>query len=147
MVRNPIARARALLASSRGNTAVEFGIIGPFFILLILGVMQFGLIMQNYNAVRNLASDGARFAAVEYQKGTNSPTSAIETWMRARAVSGAYNLDTDLLTITVTQATTSSLTGLKQFDIAISYAATDYLWSVVGDTMNVSASKSVFVPG
>ena len=144
----PTLRARLcrLPSHAEGSTAVEFALIGPAMILVLLAVVQIGLQIQNYNAVRNLAADGSRFAAVEYQKGTRSPTSAIETWIRTKAVSGVYNLDTDRLGVTVTQDASSRLTGLVEMDIAISYSAPEYLWSVAGTALTISYTRSVFVP-
>jgi Flp pilus assembly protein TadG len=138
--------ANALRSDRRGSALVEFAIIGPAMILMLLGVTQTGIQMQNYNAVRNLASDGSRFAAVEYQKGTRSTPEAIETWMFARAVSNTYNLDIDRLDITVTEATTSRLTGLVEMNITVSYDATEVLWTVAGDALAISYSRAVFLP-
>lgn len=138
--------ARRLWRNREGSTIVEFAIIGPAMITLLLGVVQTGFQVQNYNAVRNLASDGARFTAVQYQKGTRSAPDTIETWMRARGVGGVYNLDTDRLTVDVTQQTTSQLAGLVEMNISVSYAAPDYLWSVAGDALTISVLRPVFLP-
>ena len=141
-----LASMRGLRSDTRGSTAVEFAMIGPAMILVLLAVAQIGLQIQNYNAIRNLAADGSRFATVEYQKGTRSTGSAIETWMRTKAVSGAYNLDTDRLEVTVTPDASPRLTGLVEMDIVISYAAPEYLWSVAGKTLTLNYNRSVFLP-
>lgn len=139
-------RVARLPRDRNGNVLVEFALIGPTMILLLLGILQIGLHIQNYNAVRNLAADGSRFAVVEYQKGTRSATSAIETWIRSRAVSGAYNLDTDRFEVIVTQPTTSALSGLVEMDIAISYEAPDYLWSTAANALTIQYTRPVFLP-
>lgn len=140
------ARLRKFSADRRGSTMVEFALIGPAMMLVLLAIVQIGMQIQNYNAVRNLASDGSRFATVEYQKGTRSTTAAIETWMRARGVGGAYNLDTDRLGVTVTPVATSRLTGLVELSIAVNYDAPEYLWTVAGDTLAISYTRAVFLP-
>lgn len=139
-------RLRRIRGHAGGSTAVEFALIGPAMILVLLAVVQIGLQIQNYNAVRNLAVDGSRFAAVEYQKGTRSTPSAIETWIRTKAIGGVYNLDTDRLDVTVTQDANSRLAGLVEMDIAVSYSAPEYLWSVAGTALTISYTRSVFVP-
>jgi Flp pilus assembly protein TadG len=143
---NLTASLRGLRSERTGSTAVEFALIGPAMILVLLAVVQIGMQIQNYNAVRNLASDGSRFATVEYQKGTRSTTDAIETWMRAKGVGGAYNLDTDRLQVTVTEAAASRLTGLVEMNIAVSYDAPEYLWSVAGNVLTISYTRAVFLP-
>lgn len=139
-------RTRALRRDAGGNAAVEFALIGPAMILLLLGVAQIGLQIQNYNAIRNLAADGSRFATVEYQKGTRSTTTAIETWMNTKAIGGVYNLDIDRLDIDVTQDASPRLTGLVEMDIAITYTAPEYLWSVAGKVLTLRYNRSVFLP-
>lgn len=141
-----VRQLRGLRGHSGGSTAVEFAMIGPAMILVLLAVAQIGIQIQNYNAVRNLAADGSRFATVEYQKGTRSTTSAIETWIRTRGIGSVYNLDTDRLGVTVTQDATSRLTGLVEMDIAVSYEAPEYLWSVAGNLLVISYTRSVFLP-
>lgn len=139
-------RLRTLGRDGQGSTAVEFALIGPAMILVLLAVAQIGLQIQNYNAVRNLAADGSRYATVQYQQGTRSTPNAIRTWMRTKAISGAYNLNTDRLDVVVTQDASPRIAGLVEMDIAISYAAPEYLWSVAGKTLTISYNRSVFLP-
>ena len=141
-----VPRFREAIRDRGGSVAVEFALIGPAMILVLLAILQIGLQMQNYNAVRNLASDGSRFAVVEYQKGTRSANSAIETWIRSKAMSGVYNLDTDRLDVAVTQVTTSRLTGLIELSIAINYDSPEYLWSVAGNLLDINYTRPVFLP-
>lgn len=144
--RGILRRFSALRRDTRGNALVEFALIGPAMILVLLAVFQIALQIQNYNAVRNLAADGSRFAVVQYQKGTKSPGPAIETWIRGKAISGVYNLDTDRLTVTVTPATVSRLAGMTEMMIMVNYEAPQYLWTVAGNTLNISYSRPVFLP-
>jgi len=55
----------------RGAAVVEFAIIGPILFLLIFGLIDFGLIFNDFLAVRNGAQNGARLGAVA-NFGTNS---------------------------------------------------------------------------
>lgn len=52
------------LADDSGANLVEFAIIAPFLILLVLGVVEFGWIFSQNNDVRHGAREGARAAAV-----------------------------------------------------------------------------------
>ncbi len=56
---------------ARGAAATEFALLAPLFIMMIFGIMQVGLWLQNYNAVQSIASDGARYVMIEYQKENN----------------------------------------------------------------------------
>lgn len=47
-----------------GASLVEFALIAPFLILLLLGIIEFGYFFGEYNDVRHGAREGARLAAV-----------------------------------------------------------------------------------
>lgn len=138
----PAARLRS---DQRGSVLVEFALLAPVFLTLLLGVLQVGLQVQNSNAVRNVASDGARFAVVQYQLNRGSATDVIETWIRSRAVSRAYNLDTDRLTVTVTEVATSRVAGAREMQIQVAYAGPDFLAFVSGDALNIDYERPVFL--
>lgn len=50
--------------NERGANLVEFAILAPLLILLVFGIIEFGWLFGQYNAVRHGAREGARFAAV-----------------------------------------------------------------------------------
>lgn len=71
IVKSPFAerpRLRALFASlrvgERGTALVEFALIGPILFLLVFGVLDFSLALNNFNQLSQLAGQGARAAAV-----------------------------------------------------------------------------------
>jgi Flp pilus assembly protein TadG len=49
----------------RGSVAVELAIVAPALMLLVLGVLQFGLWYHAQNVVETSALEGARVAAAE----------------------------------------------------------------------------------
>ena len=137
-------RSATFIAEKRGGVLVEFALLAPIFITLLVGVVQIGLHIQNANAVRNLASDGARFAVIEYQRGQQSPTEIIETWIRSRGVGGRYNLNTDRLGVTVTTQT-SRIPDTIEMNIQITYDAPDFLAFVDGDILQLKYERPVFL--
>jgi hypothetical protein len=48
----------------QGASLVEFALIAPFLILLLLGIIEFGYLFGEFNDVRHGAREGARIAAV-----------------------------------------------------------------------------------
>jgi Flp pilus assembly protein TadG len=52
------------LRSERGQTAVEFALIAPMLIVLLLGVVQFGIAFNQYLTITDAARAGARKAIV-----------------------------------------------------------------------------------
>jgi Flp pilus assembly protein TadG len=63
---------RALLRND-GQAIVEFVIVLPILVLLMLGILQFGVAFHNYLAITDATRVGARAAAV---KRTSDPCSA-----------------------------------------------------------------------
>jgi len=53
------------LRNDRGQTAVEFALIAPIIIVLLLGIVQVGLAFHNYITLTDAARAGARQAVVD----------------------------------------------------------------------------------
>lgn len=140
-----LTRPAKLRSDERGSVLVEFALLAPVFLTLLIGVLQVGLHLQNANAVRNLASDGARFAVVQYQRERSSPPDVIETWIRSRGISGRYNLATDRLGVTVTEESTSRIDGAIEMEIRVTYSAPDFLAFVPGDVLELEYVRPVFL--
>lgn len=48
----------------RGASLVEFALLMPLLLLLVLGTIEFGYVLGQYNEVRHGAHEGSRLAAV-----------------------------------------------------------------------------------
>ena len=62
----------------RGSVAVELAIVAPALMLLVLGVLQFGLWYHAQNVVETAALEGARVAAAEEGTAGAGETRALE---------------------------------------------------------------------
>lgn len=114
-------RLKDILHDDRGATIIEFALLGPVVIGLMIGVIQIGLAMQSYNAIRSVTAETARYALVEYQQG-NAPTNAeIRTQALGIADGPPYLLDRADLTITVSDATVQRVTGAKELTVSVAY--------------------------
>ncbi|HLY93473.1 MAG TPA: TadE/TadG family type IV pilus assembly protein [Gaiellaceae bacterium] len=60
------------IASERGQAAVEFALIAPVLIILVLGVIQIGIAFNHYLTITDAARAGARTAIVARFTGINS---------------------------------------------------------------------------
>ena len=50
--------------NERGQAMVEFALVIPIFLMLLLGILQFGIIFNNYITLTDAARAGSRVAAV-----------------------------------------------------------------------------------
>jgi Flp pilus assembly protein TadG len=57
-------RERFRAGRERGANLVEFAILMPLLLLMLLGIIEFGYFLGEYNDVRHGAREGARLAAV-----------------------------------------------------------------------------------
>ena len=55
---------KKFIKNNRGQAMVEFALVLPILLLLIIGSMEFGLIIHKYLVVAEAAREGARSAAV-----------------------------------------------------------------------------------
>lgn len=59
-----LGRSRRQNGEDTGASLVEFALVLPFLLLLILGMIEFALIFAQFNEIRHGAREGARYAAV-----------------------------------------------------------------------------------
>lgn len=55
---------RIHLKNEEGQALVEFALVIPLFMMLLLGILQFGIIFNNYITLTDAARAGSRVAAV-----------------------------------------------------------------------------------
>jgi Flp pilus assembly protein TadG len=56
--------AISLLKNCRGQALVEFALVIPIFLLLVFGMMDFGIVLNQYLVVTEAAREGVRSAAL-----------------------------------------------------------------------------------
>ncbi|MGB3797573.1 MAG: TadE family protein, partial [Alteraurantiacibacter sp.] len=110
-----------------GVAAIEFALLAPFFMLLLMGVLQVGMTMQNYSALRGVSADVARYAMVQYQSGNNLSKSQLETWAENHALGSPYLLDKHRINATITEPGSQRVTGAKELQIVMSYQLESFL--------------------
>src|ERR1041385_8795103 len=68
---------RRAIHDNRGQSLVEFALCSIIFLVTLLGTIDFGRALWQYNMVSDLAQEGARWAAVHGTNGT-SPAAATQ---------------------------------------------------------------------
>jgi len=112
--------------ADRGQTLVEFALILPILLLMLIGIFDFGRAVFIYNAISNGAREGARYGIIH-------PTDVAEIEARAVAQTALIDLGDPNLTITVETPDGTGrgdpLTVTMQYDF---YAVTPFLSIVWG---------------
>ena len=133
-----------LRRNAAGATIIEFGILAPAILTLFLGVLQVGLWMQSYNALRSVAADAGRYTAVQYQKANYISNIDMATWARNRAINH-YLFKTADVSTDVIDATNQQITGVTEKTLTVTYKFKSVM-SIVGiEDQNVTFSRPIFV--
>jgi Flp pilus assembly protein TadG len=89
------------LKNEKGQSLVEFSIILPLLLLLLMGIFEFGLMLNSYLTIHNSAREGARLGIVA---GSDSEISELITNI-------SPTLDTENLIVNITPAEGSRKSG------------------------------------
>ncbi|KLE33629.1 hypothetical protein AAW01_02685 [Aurantiacibacter gangjinensis] len=104
-----------------GAMAIEFALIAPALFLMLFGVMQVGMAMQNYNAIRNVSADVARYAMVQYQTGNELSPSQLRTFAENHALGAPYMLDQNRVRVEIDDSVTQRVSGATEMEIRVTY--------------------------
>jgi Flp pilus assembly protein TadG len=140
-----------LIRDSRGSVVIEFALIGPTMLAMLFGVLQFGIGMQNYNAVRSITAEVARYAVVDAQDAAahsdmtmRDTNTELEAYARGIASASPYGLQADRITVTITSVPTR-IAGSSERTITVRYNIPSFLGIIGIDSIPVSYSRPVFI--
>ena len=115
-----IRRFRRLGSDRTGSAIVEFGILAPAILTLFVGILQVGLWMQCYNALRSVAADTGRYVAVEYQKSNRINNISMALWARQHAIDN-FMFAEEKVSSNVSDAATQSIAGVTEKTLTLNY--------------------------
>jgi hypothetical protein len=91
-----VARARSDTASTRerGQALVEFALIAPLFLVIVVGLIQFGIGLNYWLDLNKIANQGARWAVVnKYPDCPDDPGCTLEEHLETQALSEGLRKD------------------------------------------------------
>ena len=123
------------IKNERGQTMTEFALILPLLVVLLFGIIQFGIIFNNYVTLTDAARAGARTGAVS--RGNGNPSAACVN--QVQGASG--NLNQAQLTVTCT----SPWTPGSDVTVSVSYPYDISLlgWVVASGQLNTTMKERV----
>jgi Flp pilus assembly protein TadG len=131
--------------SSSGTALVEFALIAPAAIGLMLGVLQVGMAMQSYGAIRNVTADTARYAVVQHQRGIRPTNDLLRTQALGIADGAPYLLKRETLSVTVTDAAVQRVAGAREITVTVTYQIPEVLPLFGWASPTISHTRPVFV--
>lgn len=115
-----------LFLNTRGAVAVEFAIVSPVFLLILLGIMSYGTLFGIGHSVQQLAAEAARAAV----SGLSDAERTEIAGRFVQASAGSYSL-LDPTRLTLSSRTTDVDT--RTFEVALTYdASSSYVYGFAG---------------
>lgn len=150
MIRRPIP-VQDLGRDSAGSVAIEFALIGPTMLAMLLGVLQIGIGMQNYNALRSVSAEVARYAVTNAQDAAaqsnmtlRDTNEELEDYAADIATDTPYGLQANKLTVTITSVPTR-VDGASERRILLQYNIPSVLGVIGIDSIPITYSRPVFI--
>lgn len=134
-------RAQRRTRREDGQAYVEFALVLPILLLIVMGIVQFGMVFKDYIALTDAVRVGARQAAVSRSiKPTSQRVPLIEQKMKA----SAGTLDTSKMVIQV-QPADPDWTGSTDVTVRASYPLKINLFGLVifDSTMNSRTTERI----
>jgi len=126
-------------ANRRGQTLVEFALILPIFVMLLVGIFDFGRAVYGYNTISNASREAVRIGIVD-QNVANLQAEAVKAAVSLGASPG--DVDVAFLTPDLSGTCTSPVSVGCVVEITVHYqytAATPIIGNLVG-TIDMSAT-------
>lgn len=123
----------------RGATALEFAIVLPIFLLVIVGIIEFGRAVMVQQVITNCAREGARKAVVP--GATNAQVEAvIDNYMTNAGLSGHSR---SIVNVTRDPETLSTALSGDEISITVSIDYADVSWGLTTWLADKTLSSSV----
>lgn len=126
-----------------GQDLVEYALVLPIFLLLVLSVIEFGVLFYQYNIVANAAREGARAGIVMETTACSTTCLKDNVISAARAISAG--LDLDRLNVDPHLGTTPSIYGTSEVSVTVTYRThfmTEMLIEAVGGHGDVTLEST-----
>jgi Flp pilus assembly protein TadG len=125
------------IQSERGQTMTEFALILPLLVVLLFGIIQFGIIFNNYVTLTDAVRAGAREAAVS--RGSGNPSGACVN----RVLGAAGNLDQTQLQPTISCVSTWAPGADVTVSASYPYDVSLLGWVVASGQLNTTMKERV----
>lgn len=131
--------ANTLLRDRSGQSLIEFALGASLFLLMLFGIIEFGIGIWRYNMLADLAQEGARWASVRGKTSQTGPASSanVQTFIQSRTP----GFD---VTATATPAP-SSLNAGQTVTVVVSHTFTPFtgLLPIVSLPMQATATMTM----
>ena len=135
---------KTLVKDQDGQAMTEFAIVLPVLLLILFGIIQFGIVFNNYIDVTSSARQGARTGAVSRSAGCSGE----QTDITQAAQNAGTSLDTSNMTVTSNISALCTANGGNvpqggQLTVTVSYPYSISLLGLVVSSGSLSSSSTM----
>ena len=124
----------------RGAVLLEFALVATMFLVLLMGMLQFGIYLSTSNSLWNLSREGARFASVQRSDSATVADNNTNIINHVTKVAPDGMLPPDInpakLTVTITPNDAKTRVKGSEVTIVLSYDMSDKLFIPLGGLLN-----------
>lgn len=124
-----------VLRNERGQSLIEFTLIIPIVLIILMGIFEFGIMLNSYLTINNAARDSSRLAAV----------GGSDTEVISLALDRLPNIDTNNITIEVTPSAGNRVRG-GTVTVKVTYnyqVFTPIISNIINNNVNLIAKNSM----
>jgi Flp pilus assembly protein TadG len=110
------------LVSERGAELIEFALVVPILLFILLGIADFGFMFQRYEVLTNAAREGARIAVLPGY-GVNDVRARVCSYLQSGGVpaTGCPNPSNPVVTVTNVTVPVSGGAALQARQVQVTY--------------------------
>jgi Flp pilus assembly protein TadG len=129
----------SVLHRERGQSLLEFALVVPIFLILIMGIIDFSLGLKSWITITNASREAARYAAVSCSSGVADTDDVKE-----RAVTAASGLSIATSDVTVTNCGTGRSSQSVSVSVDYAYNLVTPLGGLLGlDTISLNSEADM----
>jgi Flp pilus assembly protein TadG len=136
--------ASHLKSDDSGVAAVEFALILPLLMMIVFGIINYGILLYDQAVITNAAREGARWGAINTSSAiscSGTATGSADPCQVANSYTQA-NLITFGSSTTSTSTATGAGTSGSTVTVTVSYTFTQIGW-IIGSASNALTSTAV----
>lgn len=131
---------RGARSRRRGAALLEFALVATMFLMLLMGMLQFGIYLSTTNSLWNLSREGARFASVQRSDATtvDDNNQKIADHVKKPSPDGMLppNVDSNKLTVTITPSDATKREKGSEVTVSLTYDMSDKIFVPMGGLLN-----------
>ena len=125
-----------MLRNERGSMGLEFGLAIPILVALIIGVLQFGLVLNANGSMRHAMGEGLRLAKVD----PSASNTAVTDRVKAELVGVDHK---GIQTLTFNRATTNNI---DRGTMTMTIKLTPIIPFAVIPPITLTQTKTIYLP-